>query len=74
MPSAAFSTRKNPQRTPEGTPPVLASSAALLDGLFEHPAGLCLMVDGERTINGGYTTMDFPKDARRFSCARSIMT
>jgi hypothetical protein len=39
MPSAAFSTRKNPQRTPEGTIPVLASSAALLSSLFEHPAG-----------------------------------
>jgi len=39
MPSAVFSTRKNPQRTPEGTSPVLASSAALLSGLFEHPAG-----------------------------------
>ena len=30
---------------PEGTPPVLAPPAALLDGLFEHPArvlSLCL--------------------------------
>jgi hypothetical protein len=24
----------------EGTPPVLAPPAALLDGLFEHPAGV----------------------------------
>ncbi len=51
-PPAAFSTRKNHQRTPLGEqavlaawggrvrnamPPVLAPSAALLDGLFEHP-------------------------------------
>src|SRR5688572_23436969 len=37
-PPAAFSARKNPQRTPEGTPPVLALPAALLNGHFEHPA------------------------------------
>jgi hypothetical protein len=37
-PPASFSARKNPQRTPKGTPPVLAPPAALLDGLFEHPA------------------------------------
>ena len=29
---------KNPQRSPEGTPPVLSSPAASLDGLFEQPA------------------------------------
>jgi hypothetical protein len=31
---------KNPQRTPEGTPAVFSSPAALLDSLFEHPAQL----------------------------------
>ncbi len=34
---AAFSPRKHPQRSPEATPPVLSSAAALLDSLFEHP-------------------------------------
>ena len=34
MPPASFSAHQNPQRTLEGTPP------ALLDELFEHPAGL----------------------------------
>ena len=38
MPPAAFSPRKHPQRSPKATPPVLSSAAALLDGLFEHPA------------------------------------
>jgi len=38
-PPASFSPRKHPQRSPEATPPVLPSAAALLDGLFEHPAG-----------------------------------
>lgn len=28
----------HPRRTPEGTLPVRASPAALLDDLFEHPA------------------------------------
>jgi hypothetical protein len=37
VPSGVLS-RKRPQRTPEGTPPALASPAALLDDLFEHPA------------------------------------
>ena len=37
MPPAAFSPRTHPQRTPEGTPPVRSSAAALLDGLFKHP-------------------------------------
>src|SRR6476661_151969 len=34
-----FSSCQHPQRTPEGTPPVLASPAALLDDPFEHPIG-----------------------------------
>ena len=33
----SFSDRNRPQRTPEGTLPALASPAALLDDLFEHP-------------------------------------
>src|SRR5215510_10131121 len=37
-PPASFSPRKHPQRSPEATPPVLSSAAALLDGIFEHPA------------------------------------
>ena len=36
--AASFSPRKHPQRSPEATPPVLSSAAALLDELFEHPA------------------------------------
>ena len=36
-PPASFSARKHPQRTPEGTPPVLAPPAALLDGLLSIP-------------------------------------
>ncbi|MEK7235585.1 MAG: hypothetical protein AAB242_03130, partial [Nitrospirota bacterium] len=32
--------RTHPQRSPEATPPVLSSATALLDKLFEHPAGL----------------------------------
>ena len=37
MPPAAFSHRSDPQRTPEGTPPVF-TRCGLADGLFEHPA------------------------------------
>src|SRR6266513_3503253 len=40
-PPASFSPRKHPQRSPEATPPVLSSAAALLDELFEHPTGTC---------------------------------
>jgi hypothetical protein len=32
-----FSALKNPQRSPEATPPVFFSPAAALDNLFEHP-------------------------------------
>jgi hypothetical protein len=32
-----FSARHHPQRTPEGTLPVMTSPAAALDDLFEHP-------------------------------------
>ena len=38
MPPASFSHRSDPQRTPEGTPPVF-TRCGLADGLFEHPAG-----------------------------------
>jgi hypothetical protein len=38
MPPAAFSHRSDPQRTPEGTPPVF-TRCGLADSLFEHPAG-----------------------------------
>ena len=36
--------RKHPQRSPEATPPVLLSAAALLDELFEHPVWCVLLV------------------------------
>jgi hypothetical protein len=36
-PASFVPPRKHPQRSPEATPPVLASAAALLDRLFEHP-------------------------------------
>ena len=44
MPPTSFSPRKRPQRSPEAMPPGLSSAAALLDGLFEHPAEKSLYV------------------------------
>jgi hypothetical protein len=37
-PSASFSAHRNPQRIPEGNASGFDSPAALLAGLFEHPA------------------------------------
>jgi ribosomal protein L11 methyltransferase len=50
-PSASFSARKRPQRTPEGTPPALASPAALLSGLVEHPVKLDKVIMGQGWID-----------------------
>src|SRR6266513_3484389 len=48
---------------PEGTPPVLASPAALLDGLFEHPAGERIAYSSEQsrvweTGGGSFVAID----------------
>src|SRR2546430_11071558 len=59
-PAASFSPRKHPQRSPEATPPVLSSAAALLDGLFEHPVRFVLLVLDVRTI-------EFPSCHNRYS-------
>jgi ferredoxin-type protein NapG len=53
-----FSARKDPQRTSEGTPAVLASPVALPNGLFDPPQKTSTMA-----TNPSYGRRDFLKDS-----------
>jgi len=75
--SASFvlSSQEFSQRTPEGTPPVLAPPAALLGCHFEHPAGERIAYSSERSgawETGGGSFV--PIDGRQISADTGCMT